>query len=98
MPTPTTMRLSPREDGYTTPSRSPGRGFHKRPISTSGRSPRTRPRSPGGGFQYAGSPGRGAYSARELGSPGGRVVDVERYTRDVPRTIFDQDAFDVRAC
>lgn len=107
MPSPRNLHLSPRKDNYTTPRRAQGRSPHRRHadvdvVSPRGRGFRMTPRpelaSPGAGsYRHARSPGRGAYSAGELGSPGGRVVDVQRYTREVPRTIYDQEAYDVRA-
>lgn len=48
-------------------------------------------RSSPGGRSY------GAYDAEQLiGSPGAQVVRVDRYMREVPRTVIEQEPYDVR--
>ena len=42
------------------------------------------------------TPAARAYRGALPLSHGERVVDVERYTRAVPRTVYDEEAYDVR--
>ena len=62
------------------------------PRGLRGRSPR---RAAGSG-RATPTPAARAFRGAVPLSPGARVVDVERYTREVPRTVYDEEAYDVR--